>query len=174
MINQTYLDLGMLDPRQLDAGDASDGWYTPSHLVAAARSVLGAIDTDPATCAAAQAIVQAQTWYTEVEDGLQQSWHGRLWLNPPYSAPSKWTDKALSHYASGDVSAALILTNSYTETGWWQRMAKVGIILFFAGRQQFWHPDKESGNNRTGQTLCYLGPDEDRFRAVFGSYGVIR
>jgi hypothetical protein len=47
-------------------------------------------------------------------------------------------------------------------------------MLFFAGRQQFWHPDKESGNNRTGQTLCYIGPDRERFAAVFSRYGVIR
>lgn len=164
----------LVNPRELDAGDASDGWYTPPHLVAAAREVLGAIDTDPATCAAAQAVVQAATWYTEAENGLLQQWRGRVWLNPPYSAPAKWTDKALGHYRAGDVSAALILTNSYTETGWWQRLATAGTMLFFAGRQQFWHPDKESGNNRTGQTLCYLGADVETFRAVFGRYGVIR
>jgi ParB family transcriptional regulator, chromosome partitioning protein len=173
-IQQTHLDFGTINPRELDAGDASDGWYTPAHLVAAAREVLGAIDTDPATCAAAQAVVQATTWYTEVENGLLQQWQGRLWLNPPYSAPSKWTDKALGHYASGDVIAALILTNSYTETGWWQRMAAVGVMLFFAGRMQFWHPQKESGQNRTGQTLCYLGSDRARFQEVFGHYGIIR
>jgi len=164
----------LLDPKQLDAGDASDGWYTPPHLIAAARLVLGAIDVDPATCAAAQAVVQAATWYTEVENGLIQVWRGRLWLNPPYSAPTAWTDKALGHYRAGDVPAALILTNSYTETGWWQRLATAGTMLFFAGRQQFWHPDKASGSNRTGQTLCYLGPDAARFRAVFGRYGMIR
>lgn len=164
----------LLNPRELDAGDASDGWYTPTHIVTAAREVLGAIDTDPATCAAAQAVVQAARWYTEVEDGLLQPWYGRLWLNPPYSAPSKWTDKALSHYATGEVTSALILTNSYTETGWWQRMAGVGAMLFFAGRMQFWHPSKESGNNRTGQTLCYLGADRACFAAVFSRYGVIR
>jgi len=72
-IQQTHLDLGTVNPRELDAGDASDGWYTPAHLIAAAREVLGAIDTDPATCAAAQAVVQAAAWYTETENGLLQS-----------------------------------------------------------------------------------------------------
>lgn len=164
----------LIDPRQLDAGDASDGWYTPPWMIEKARALLGGFDTDPATCAAAQAVVQAATWYTEVENGLLHTWTGRLWLNPPYSGPAKWTDKALAHYAAGDVSAALILTNSYTETGWWQRLATAGTMLFFAGRMNFWHPLKTATQNRTGQTLCYLGRERERFAAEFGTLGVIR
>jgi ParB family chromosome partitioning protein len=170
--NIAFTDL--LDPRQLDAGDASDGWYTPPWMIEKARALLGGFDTDPATCAAAQSIVQATTWYTEVENGLLHTWHGRLWLNPPYSGPAKWTDKALMHYQSGDVSAALVLTNSYTETGWWQRLAAAGAMLFFAGRMNFWHPLKTSTQNRTGQTLCYLGTERERFIAEFGTLGIIR
>ncbi len=164
----------LLDPRQLDAGDESDGWYTPPWIVEAAREVLGGIDMDPATCAAAQSIVKAGTWYTEAEDGLAHIWHGRLWLNPPYSAPTVWVRKAIQHYKAGDVPAALIITNSYTETGWWQDLAAVATILFFRGRINFWHPEKTSTQNRTGQTMAYLGSDVDRFRAVFGRYGAIR
>lgn len=173
-LQQSIAFADLLDPRQLDAGDASDGWYTPPWLIEKARAVLGGFDTDPATCAAAQAVVQAETWYTEVEDGLAHVWTGRLWLNPPYSGPARWTRKALAYYAAGDVTAALILTNTYTETGWWQELAVAGTMLFFRGRLNFWHPDKVATQNRTGQTLCYLGPDRDRFCEVFGSLGVIR
>jgi len=78
------------------------------------------------------------------------------------------------HYRAGDVSEALILTNSYTETGWWQRLAAEGTMLFWAGRMNFWHPLKTATQNRTGQTLCYLGPNREGFIKVFGQYGVIR
>lgn len=163
----------LIDPRQLDAGDESDGWYTPTWMIELVRKLLGDIDTDPATCAAAQAIVQASHWYTEHEDGLAHPWYGKLWLNPPYSGPAKWTDKAIAHYRAGDVYEALILTNSYTETAWWQRMAAAGSMLFLAGRMNFWHPEKTATQNRTGQTLAYLGPNHTRFREVFGHLGLI-
>jgi ParB family transcriptional regulator, chromosome partitioning protein len=170
----TWLFDDLTNPLALDASENSDGWYTPSYIVEAARQVLGAIDLDPASCEAAQSVVQAATWYSKADDGLLQPWAGRVWCNPPYSAPTKWADKLIGHYHAGDVSAALMLTNSYTETGWWQRLATNGTMLLFAGRLQFWHPEKTSDRNRTGQTLCYLGPHTDQFRAVFGRYGVIR
>lgn len=171
---QHFLDLGITDPRQLDAGAASDGWYTPRPIIEKARAVMGGIDTDPATCAAAQALVGAATWYTQTENGLMQPWAGRVWLNPPYSAPTKWVDRLLTFYRTGDVTQALVLTNAYTETGWWQRLAREGVMLFFAGRLEFWHPEKEGGRNRMGQTLCYLGPNVEAFRSAFGDMGVVR
>lgn len=164
----------LLDPKQLDAGDASDGWYTPPWLIEKARFVLGAIDLDPATCEAAQAIVRAEHYYTEHENGLIQPWHDRMWINPPYSASTAWVRRAIREYQAGTISAALVLTNSYTETGWWQDLATVATMLLFRGRLEFWHPLKRATRNRTGQTLAYLGPDRDRFVAAFQSLGIIR
>jgi ParB family chromosome partitioning protein len=170
----TILFPELIDPKSLDAGDASDGWYTPPKYIALAREVLGAIDLDPASCSAAQAVVQAGRYYTEHEDGLIQPWFGRMWINPPYSAPTPWVRRAITEYREGHIDAALILTNSYTETGWWQDLAAVATMLFFRGRLNFWHPDKTATQNRTGQTLAYLGPDKARFTAIFESHGVIR
>lgn len=164
----------LIDPKALDAGDASDGWYTPPWLIEKARLVLGDIDLDPATCEAAQAIVRAGAYYTEHENGLIQPWHGRMWINPPYSAPTPWVRRAVAEYQAGHVLSALILTNSYTETGWWQDVAAVATVLFFRGRLNFWHPEKTTTQNRTGQTLAYLGPDKTRFIEIFHSLGVIR
>ena len=161
-------------PEALDASSNSDGWYTPTYIVEMARRVLGAIDLDVASCEAAQSVVQAARWYGKADNGLVQPWYGRVWCNPPYSAPTQWAHKAISGYRAGEVMAALILTNSYTETHWWQDLAQAGTMLFFRGRLQFWHPEKTSDRNRTGQTLCYLGPDVARFREVFGAHGVIR
>lgn len=174
-MNQTLLLFpDLIDPKQLDAGDASDGWYTPPWLIEKARTVLGAIDLDPATCEAAQAVVKAAHYYTEHEDGLVQPWYGRMWINPPYSAPTPWVRRAIGEYLAGHIDAAIILTNSYTETGWWQDLAAHASMLFFRGRLNFWHPEKTSTQNRTGQTMAYLGLDRDKFATVFCTHGVIR
>jgi len=168
------LDLGIDDPYLMDAGAATDGWYTPATLIGLAHLLLGAIDLDPASCQAAQAVVKAKRYHTKADDGLMQPWTGRVWLNPPYSAPTVWVRKVLTHYQSGDISQALVLTNSYTETNWWQDLAAVGMVLFFRGRQEFWHPEKVGGRNRTGQTLVYLGKEQALFRSIFGHLGVVR
>ena len=57
--------------------------YTPAAYVEAARYVLGGIDLDPASCAMANATVQAKHYYTKDDDGLDNPWHGLVYLNPP-------------------------------------------------------------------------------------------
>lgn len=62
--------------------------YTPAWLVGMSREVLGGdIDLDPASCAAAQAVVQAGTVHCAPPEGqlggLGVPWFGRVFLNPP-------------------------------------------------------------------------------------------
>ncbi len=66
-------------------GTGVNEWYTPQDYIEAARFVLGEIDLDPATHAVAQDWIQAKEFFTEQDDGLTKEWHGRVWLNPPYS-----------------------------------------------------------------------------------------
>src|SRR5207247_1394413 len=102
-LQQAFWHEPVIDP----AG--SDEAYTPPWLIDAARDVLGAIDLDPASCAKAQTVVCAATWYGEADNGLAQHWRGRMWLNPPYSDPDPWVEKALAHWLAGDVIQALLL-----------------------------------------------------------------
>jgi len=59
-------------------------WYTPELYVDLARRVMGTIDLDPASSDKAQEVAQAEKFYTEADDGLQQAWWGNVFLNPPY------------------------------------------------------------------------------------------
>lgn len=83
-------------------------WYTPPDIVEAAREWLGAIDLDPASCAAAQATVQAATWYDAERDGLAPVWAGCVFLNPP-SPPRPWGEWLAAGVACGLVTRAVFV-----------------------------------------------------------------
>lgn len=59
--------------------------YTPKSIVDPSRIVLEEIDLDPASCTAANLIVQARTTFEDDggHGGLAKEWHGRVFLNPP-------------------------------------------------------------------------------------------
>jgi DNA N-6-adenine-methyltransferase (Dam) len=59
--------------------------YTPLEILTLVRNVFGgSIDLDPASSDAAQRNVKAARYHTIVENGLKQSWPGRVFLNPPF------------------------------------------------------------------------------------------
>lgn len=148
-------------------------WYTPVAIIEAARAVMGGgIDLDPASCAHAQAVVKATDYYTEVDDGLAQEWHGRVYLNPPFAHPTvqRFAEKLL---ASPDVDQAVWLSNACVDTAWWQALATQGVVCCHLGRVKFYGPEGQLQPPTLGQTIIYLGPHKAAFRATFASFGVV-
>jgi hypothetical protein len=84
---------------------ARSEFYTPPEVVAAARTLLGAIDLDPASCAAANEVVRASRYYSFREDGLALPWHGRVWINPPFPW-LPWVPKLLAEWRVVGISPA--------------------------------------------------------------------
>ncbi len=82
-------------------------WYTPSPYVEAARAVMGSIDLDPASCAEANETVKATTFFSEADNGLEQAWHGRIFLNPPGGLVKQFWYKLLAEFYFGGVSEAI-------------------------------------------------------------------
>lgn len=60
-------------------------WYTPVHIIEAARRCMGGIDLDPASCENANQTVKAASYFTLADNGLSLPWYGRVWMNHPFS-----------------------------------------------------------------------------------------
>lgn len=153
-----------------------DSWSTPPEILDDARALFGgSIDLDPATHPAAQLRVDARACYTKETNGLEHEWHGKVWLNPPYSFPlvQQFALKLIAEYDAARVTEALILVNNATSAKWFQALLARFPACFFEGRIAFLYDDGAKAGARQGQALMYLGPNVQDFRRIFGGYGVI-
>lgn len=153
----------------------NDEWYTSAEYVEAARRVLGGIDLDPASNARAQEIVRARRHFTEKDNGLEQEWSGRVFLNPPYSRGNvqAFCEKLLREYKAGNVSAAVLLVNAYSaDTKWFRPFWQFPICLGM--KPAFYSPKRDDDvQPMVWPAVVYLGPTSDSgaFMWAFSSLG---
>lgn len=169
-------DLDAADNHRAE-GSGENEWYTPAKYIEAARKVMGGIDLDPATSEAAQSAIQAEAYFTKVDDALTKKWHGRVWLNPPYSQPYilNFVQKLVSELCTANVSEAILLTHNYTDTAWFHQAEETALaICFTRGRVKFTDIDGEECAPTQGQAFFYYGEDDVRFREVFSDFGFVR
>lgn len=152
-------------------------WYTPPAYLEAAREVMGGIDLDPASCDAANQIVQATAYYDMATDGLAHDWHGRVWLNPPYASEwiSKFCRKLVEEHLHGNTQQAIALVNNATETKWFQLLLRhAAAVCFPSARIKFLDAQGNAvGEPLQGQALLYFGTDGARFEAGFKPFGAV-
>ena len=147
-------------------------WYTPSEYIEAARSVMGSIECDPASCDEAQETVQAETYFTQETNGLEQEWSETVWLNPPYNRGEMdaFVSKLAEEVDAKRTKQAVVLTNNCTDTDWWHTLAELSSsVCFTRGRIGF----KGKTRNTQGQTFFYVGRRAKRFHAAFEEYGLV-
>ena len=149
--------------------------YTPEYIIEAARSVMGSIDLDPASCEVAQEIVGADEYYTAEDNGLEQDWYGNVFLNPPYTRGliEQFVAKLIEELPK--IKAAILLTNNNTDTQWCVLAAeKASAICFTTGRIHFYTPEKELTQPTNGQMLFYFGSEYKVFKEIFSEIGWVR
>jgi len=152
-------------------------WYTPAEFIQMARQVMGEIDTDPASSEAANEVVEAETYYTEEDDGLQAEWHGSVWMNPPYAAGvvNAFTTKLCEEIDAGHCTQAIVLLNNSTDTKWFAELvALASAVCFKTGRIAFVNSDGDAiAGAAQGQVFLYFGRRVRSFCKVFSSIGWI-
>jgi len=147
-------------------------WYTPAIYVEAARRVLGGIDLDPASSPEANATIQAKIFYTEDDDGLEQIWGGRIWLNPPYGRQAAaFVTKLIAAWDAGQVAAAVAVVNAHCTDTEWFRPLWDHLLCFTYGRVDFHEGGPGRGGSTHGTVFAYLGQNPWAFRDEFADFG---
>jgi ParB family chromosome partitioning protein len=166
------------NPFALGTG-GGDEWHTPVQYLKMARDVLGGVDLDPASSAFAKRRYDFGPQcrhYTKADNGLTKPWHGRVWLNPPFSKGnmSAFVDKLLQEYDSGRVTSAILLTNAFTPNVWWQKAGHAAAaICLMKKRINFESEGRETpGGQIFGQSFFFFGCDAAPFIETFRPHGV--
>ncbi len=167
--------LKLADPCHVSHNSVENEWYTPSKYIEAARTVMGSIDLDPASCELAQETVQAGQYFTIDDSGLTKEWRGNVWLNPPYSKESVGLFATKLVEETANLSETIVLVNNATDTQWFHEIASVATaICFVRGRIKFNDKNGKPANTPVqGQVCIYVGGNAEKFCLVFSSFGIV-
>lgn len=123
---------------------AGGSWETPQWLFEKLDRAFGfTLDV-----AASPENAKCDRYYTVDEDGLHQTWTGRIWMNPPYSRDlGKWAQKAYEAMLAGNLVVGLLPVR--TDTRWWQKyVIPHAVVHYLAGRIKF------NGSRKTAPFPC--------------------
>lgn len=170
-INQAY---NAIKQPHIAFNSGNNEWYTPAEYIDAARAVMGSIDTDPASSDIANLVVKASKYYTAETNGLDKTWLGNVWMNPPYASEviGKFIDKLIQE--RNNYKQAIVLVNNATETEWFNRLISISsVVCFPKSRVKFYMPNGKTGAPLQGQAVIYIGEEKQVFRDIFSEFGWI-
>jgi len=132
---------------------ANDEWATPRWIVdwVSDHTIGGPISTDVAASSDNHVV---DRWFGEGgehEDGLATKWEGKCWMNPPYSNPLPWVQKAIDESKEIGTSVTALLPMDFSTK--WGRLAweNATDIIILNPRVAFIDPATKlpvKGNNK--------------------------
>ena len=175
---------------------ASVEFFTPLDIVIAAHNLMGQIDLDPATTAQANKDrIKAKRFYTKETNGLNRTWKGNVFLNPPggryegHSSAKVWWEKLADEYNIDHVQQAIFIGFSIEilQTSQISKIAPYNLtnfpicipkrrVSFDQWKRSRWQP---TGSPTHANVIAYLPPkgDDDfniqAFHTIFKSFGDI-
>ena len=137
----------------------SDEWYTPKSVF----DGLGlTFDLDVCSPKGGTGLVPALRSYCLEDDGLLSPWHGRVWMNPPYSKPAPWVEKWINH-ANG------IALLPMAKSKWMNRLFDTDAhFIVLPSNFKFVSPDGKPISLMMGSMLWALGDDNIESIKAFG------
>jgi hypothetical protein len=150
-------------------------YYTPWQYIESARYVMKGIDLDPASCDEANKIIKARIHYTKEDDGLKQEWHGRVFMNPPWSGRAKpFVNLLLQSYRAGTVTQAILLVpQAYVDRSYMRTLVNCFPVCFTEHRIAYGGAGKSRKTGTGNDAFYYLGPDRQRFVDEFSKHGPV-
>jgi hypothetical protein len=150
---------------------------TPRLYLDAVVKVLGEIELDPASSAAAQEHVKAARWFGPYNDSLSQVWNARVFLYPPIESIQQFAAKMVDSWTSGAMPEGIMLTPNSTDTAWCHHLGNACSAICFKKRRirfieihgvQFVRKELPQG-----QLFFYFGRNVSTFTEVFGKFGSV-
>jgi hypothetical protein len=148
----------------------SEEWYTPSAILEAVYETYeNNLQTDPCS-PVNNPKTKANVYYTVEDDGLNQTWNGTCFMNPPYgNVIGDWVSKAIDEYLNGGATEVIILVPARTDTTWFQSLVSYPWCAV-KGRLKF----SESKNSAPfPSAIFYLGENVKGFFENFEQFGPI-
>lgn len=96
---------------------------TPNDRIATPDDVYGPIHRYfrfTLDAAASSSNAKCPAYWTEAENGLEQPWPGRVWVNPPYSGIAPWTMKAAAEVQAGHAEVVVMLVPGRVGARWYR------------------------------------------------------
>ena len=92
----------------------------------------------------------------------------------PAALSPRLPKKMINSWAGGELQAAIMLTNAYTETSWFHALVNASrAVCFTRGRIKFKSPHGEKCAPTNGQSFFYFGNELDLFRQHFADVGLV-
>ena len=115
----------------------SDSWQTPKWLYDKLNSIWK-IDLDP--CTTIDNPLNVPNIYTQRVSGLEHTWHGNVFVNPPYNREiTKWLQKAIDELDKGNAKLVIFLLPVRTDTRWFHNYVYDDFIANFRrGVKHIW------------------------------------
>ena len=139
-----------------------DEWLTPPEIILA----LGEFDLDPcAPTPETRPWSTARNHYSIIDNGLVQTWTGRVWCNPPYGRETfPWLDKLAKH------GNGIALIFARTETIGFHREIwnKADGVFFFKGRLRFYKITGKRGDTANAPS-CLVAYGRSNIEAISNS-----
>jgi hypothetical protein len=139
------------------------------------RQFRGWADLDP--CFDPTGLTLARQGYDirQGQNGLVLPWRGKVWLNPPYSNPAPWLERASLLWRRG-LAETVAIVNVQSGAKYWRRWVWGGgaqAVCFLEGRVAFLYDGIPENGNRHDQAVIYYGPHLAHFRRVWGRQGAV-